>query len=286
MATARAETGALGHGRATGRADHAVSVRSAFGPRSRGYGPGRPRRISRLGYGASTWPTSSVRTCRARGSSSPAWWTRGSSSDRPDRGRVPSGVHGEHPVRGDHERRRDAGIGYVDVDIYGEIGSLTVNGIDVGPLVEAELDRRHPSGPRCARPTRRLRAWDVVERLWDGTVAPGPAPGPDLLHESVDGEWSFIETLRHLVFATDSWIQRAILGDPAPWDPLDLPWTRCLTRRASPRPRRPPVAGRSARATPGSDGHRGTYRRPHRRDPGQHHRAGGGPRLARAPATR
>jgi DinB superfamily len=35
-----------------------------------------------------------------------------------------------------------------------------------------------------------------------------------LLHESVGGEWSFIETLRHLVFATDSWIRRAILGDP------------------------------------------------------------------------
>jgi hypothetical protein len=39
----------------------------------------------------------------------------------------------------------------------------------------------------------------------------------------VEGEWSFIETLRHLVFATDAWVQRAILGDPSPWDPLDLP---------------------------------------------------------------
>jgi len=46
---------------------------------------------------------------------------------------------------------------------------------------------------------------------------------PELLHERVDGEWSFIETLRHLVFATDAWVRRAVLGDPAPWDPLDLP---------------------------------------------------------------
>ena len=45
-----------------------------------------------------------------------------------------------------------------------------------------------------------------------------------MLHESVDGEWSFTETLRHLVFATDAWVRRGILGDPAPWDPLDLPW--------------------------------------------------------------
>jgi hypothetical protein len=33
-----------------------------------------------------------------------------------------------------------------------------------------------------------------------------------------------IETLGHLVFATDSWIRRAIIGDPSPWDALDLPW--------------------------------------------------------------
>jgi hypothetical protein len=25
-------------------------------------------------------------------------------------------------------------------------------------------------------------------------------------------------------FATDSWVGRAILGDPSPWNPLDLPW--------------------------------------------------------------
>ena len=46
---------------------------------------------------------------------------------------------------------------------------------------------------------------------------------PELLHEQVDGEWSFIETLRHLVFATDAWVKRAILVEPSPWDPLDLP---------------------------------------------------------------
>ena len=48
---------------------------------------------------------------------------------------------------------------------------------------------------------------------------------PELLHERVDGEWSFIETLRHLVFATDAWVRRAILGEPSPWDPLALPHT-------------------------------------------------------------
>lgn len=38
------------------------------------------------------------------------------------------------------------------------------------------------------------------------------------------GEWSFTQTLRHLTFATDCWVNRVILGDPVPWDPLGLPF--------------------------------------------------------------
>jgi DinB superfamily/Pentapeptide repeats (8 copies) len=131
------------------------------------------------------------------------------------------------------------GIVMSDVEIYGEIGSLIVNGVDIGPLVEAELDRRYPERAkmRATDPAGYREAWDVVERLWDGTVARARRLDPDLLHESVDGEWSFIETLRHLVFATDSWIRRAILGDPAPWDPLDLPWDEMPDTPGVPRDR-------------------------------------------------
>jgi hypothetical protein len=57
------------------------------------------------------------------------------------------------------------------------------------------------------------------------------------LHESVAGEWSFIETLRHLAFATDAWVRRGILGDPAPWDPLDLPWDQMEDTPGVPRDR-------------------------------------------------
>ncbi len=39
----------------------------------------------------------------------------------------------------------------------------------------------------------------------------------------MDGEYSFIETLRHLIFATDAWVSRAVLGDPSPYSPLGLP---------------------------------------------------------------
>ncbi len=118
------------------------------------------------------------------------------------------------------------GVELVDADIHGEIINVTVNGVDIGPLVEVELNRRYPDRAKM-RPASAVgfaEAWDILDRLWGQTVERARSLPPELLHESVDGEWSFIETLRHLVFATDSWIRRAILGDPSPWDPLGLPW--------------------------------------------------------------
>ncbi|MFC0527584.1 DinB family protein [Phytohabitans kaempferiae] len=131
------------------------------------------------------------------------------------------------------------GVALDGVEIHGEIGSLTVNGVDVGQFVSDELDRRYPERARM-RPTDAAGfrdAWDVVERLWTGTVERARGLDPALLHASVDGEWSFIETLRHLVFATDSWIRRVILGDPSPWHPLDLPWDEMRDTEGIPRDR-------------------------------------------------
>jgi hypothetical protein len=131
------------------------------------------------------------------------------------------------------------GVDLVDVDIYGEVENLTINGVDIGPLVTAELDRRYPlrAKMRPADPAGFREAWDILERLWDETVERARRLDPELLHESVGGEWSFIETLRHLVFATDCWIRRAILGDPSPWDALDLPWDEMPDTPGVPRDR-------------------------------------------------
>ncbi|MGC5018314.1 DinB family protein [Micromonospora sp. DT47] len=131
------------------------------------------------------------------------------------------------------------GVELVDVRIDGEIQNLVVNGVDVAPLVNAELDRRDPVRARM-RPTDPdgfREAWGIVERLWDGTVERARGLDPGQLHDSVDGEWSFIETLRHLVFATDAWVRRAILGDPSPWDTLDLPWDEMPDTPGIPRDR-------------------------------------------------
>src|SRR5215469_14503928 len=90
------------------------------------------------------------------------------------------------------------------VDIYGEIENVTINGVDIGPLINAELDRRYPDRAkmRPVHPAGFREAWDVLGRLWGETVERARFLPPGLLHESVGGEWSFIETLRHLVFAT------------------------------------------------------------------------------------
>jgi uncharacterized damage-inducible protein DinB len=131
------------------------------------------------------------------------------------------------------------GVDLVDVDIHGEVKNLIINGVDVGPLIEAELNRRYPDRAkmRPSDPAGFRQAWDILGQLWDQTVERARRLPPGLLHESVAGEWSFIETLRHLVFATDAWIRRAILGDPSPWDPLDLPWDEMPDTPGVPRDR-------------------------------------------------
>jgi hypothetical protein len=126
-----------------------------------------------------------------------------------------------------------------NMDISGELENVRINGVDVAPLVEAELDRRYPDRAKM-RPDDAdgyREAWAILERLWPQTVARARRLDPDLLHERVDDEYSFIETLRHLVFATDAWIKRAILGEPSPWDPLDLPHDEMPDEPSVPRDR-------------------------------------------------
>jgi hypothetical protein len=122
---------------------------------------------------------------------------------------------------------RMRGVELVDVEISGELQNVKINGVDIAPLVNAELDARYPDRMKMRpnEPDGFREAWDIVERLWGETVERARRLTPEQLNESVDDEWSFIQTLRHLVFATDSWIRRAILGDPQPWHPLGLPWS-------------------------------------------------------------
>src|SRR5690606_29541085 len=53
-----------------------------------------------------------------------------------------------------------------------------------------------------------------------------PLPSTSLFRSvdvSVAGEWSFAETLRHLVMATDTWLRKAIVQEPQPYHPIGRP---------------------------------------------------------------
>src|SRR6478609_1283256 len=96
---------------------------------------------------------------------------------------------------------------------------MRVNGVDVIPFVEAELNRRFPgrADRRAEDPDALRAAWATLERTWAVTlerVAAMPAGTVDI---SIGGEWSFAQTLRHLVLATDAWLGRAILQIEQPF---------------------------------------------------------------------
>ena len=103
--------------------------------------------------------------------------------------------------------------------------ALLVNGVDVAPFVAAELDRRFPgrADTRADTPEGLRSAWAAVQRAWAGAVD-RVAEMPDGTEDvSVDGEWSFAQTLRHLVMATNVWLGKAILGVEQPYHPIGQP---------------------------------------------------------------
>jgi uncharacterized damage-inducible protein DinB len=68
-------------------------------------------------------------------------------------------------------------------------------------------------------------AWAQAQQRWTETIAKAETLDEELLHERVNGEWSCVQTLRHLLFVTDSWVRRGVLGERDPWHRLDLPPT-------------------------------------------------------------
>ncbi len=83
-----------------------------------------------------------------------------------------------------------------DVDIDAKIDRLVINGVDVTDYVN-ERDRWYP-----------LRAM----------IRPAD---PEGARAAWDGEWSFAETLRHLLFAMDKWFTAPILGEG--FHPIGMP---------------------------------------------------------------
>jgi hypothetical protein len=112
---------------------------------------------------------------------------------------------------------RSVDVGGLDIDSHDLLfGSLVVNGVDVVPFVDAELNRRFPGRElQTAQTPEGLRdGWIAVQAAWDTTVTSTP---PELVDAHVDDEWSLSQTLRHLVLATDAWLRGAIMGMEEPF---------------------------------------------------------------------
>ncbi len=99
---------------------------------------------------------------------------------------------------------------------------LRVNGVDVTPFVEAELNRRFPgrADQRAGDPDGLRAAWAALEAPWAATLERVAAMPAGTVDVSVGVEWTFAQTLRHLVLATDTWLGRAILEIEQPYHPI------------------------------------------------------------------
>ncbi len=113
----------------------------------------------------------------------------------------------------------------VDVDIFGHINGLTINGVDVTEFVERQLDERHPTRKllNAADPGGMRQAWTALQQEAAATLERARKLPVDALNQSVDEEWSYLQTLRHLVYATDRWISGPVLADADAFHRLGLP---------------------------------------------------------------
>ena len=124
----------------------------------------------------------------------------------------------------DLSRARMVGVVMQDAEIDGLVTNLVVNGVEVMSYVEAELDRRHPVRAliRSDRPADLREAWRQLRDDWARTTERVRSMPENSEHHGVDGEWSMVETLRHLVFVHDSWFRRCVLGLTEPFTALGL----------------------------------------------------------------
>jgi len=115
------------------------------------------------------------------------------------------------------------GVVMQDAEIDGLVTNLVVNSVEVTAYVEAELDRRFPVRAliRSDAPTDLLEGARQLHTDWTATIDRLRA-SPGMEHRTVNGEWSALQTLRHLVFVHDSWFRRCVLGSTELFTPMGL----------------------------------------------------------------
>jgi uncharacterized glyoxalase superfamily protein PhnB len=145
---------------------------------------------------------------------------------------VERNLRGARFVRSDLSNVVMRGVSISGVAIDGEIeGALNVNGVDVAPFIEAELDKRFPgrSLRRADTPDALASAWAAVEQAWAAAVERALGMPDGTVDVSIADEWSFAQTLRHLVLATDAWLRGAIIGVAQPFHPIGQPFAEYIS---------------------------------------------------------
>lgn len=109
-----------------------------------------------------------------------------------------------------------------NVDIDAAVDSLVINGVDVTTYVN-ERDPWYPlrSMLQPADPEAMRATWAALDEAWESTIAGATARPEAQLHESVDDQWSFVQTVQHLVFAMDKWFTAPVLDEA--FHPTGLP---------------------------------------------------------------
>jgi hypothetical protein len=119
---------------------------------------------------------------------------------------------------------RMTSVRWVDVVVDAEIDRVVINGVDVTAYVnEHDVWFALRSETRPTSPDDLRRAWPKFVTAWEAAIERAQRLGDGQVDESVDGEWSFTQTIRHLVFGTDKWFTSPVLGEG--FHPLGMPNT-------------------------------------------------------------
>ena len=102
---------------------------------------------------------------------------------------------------------------WTDVSVDGVIERLVVNGVDVTDFVN-QHDQWYPLRTQLSPDTAEgvRRAWKTLRVEWAKLLAEVDELDASVSLDSVDGEWSLRDTLRHLIFAIEKWFTVPVMG--------------------------------------------------------------------------